>query len=343
MTLFLLAVFFTLGVSALCSVLESMILSVNALDVEEIGRRHAKVAKLIEQMRHELDSTISSILTLNTVANTLGAILIGGLATELFGDIWLGVISGGMTVAILIFSEILPKNVGVSYRRQLFPTLIYALVGIRKIAMPLTTVSTWVVRLVIKPPKTGVSEKEITLLAERGAREGTLAGGELQLIQSSLSLKDARISEIMTPRKVVTRVSSDDTTGEVLGRFRTIPFARLPVFCDTDENIIGIVRRRDILQAVAEGRRQERMDQMHRSALFVPEVGTVAKALEQLIENHQQLAIVSDEFGGFAGVVTLEDIFEYLIGREFYEPDDRAVDMRALAFSKAAARLNGED
>lgn len=343
MTLFILAVVFTLGVSALCSILESMTLSVTSLDIEEINERHPRAGLLIEAKRNEIDATISSILTVNTVANTLGAIMVGGIATELFGDVWLGLISGLMTIGILIFSEILPKNLGVSYRRQLFPVLIYPLILICKVAHPLTAVCTWLVRLIIKPPPTSVSEKEISLLAERGAREGSLEGSELQLIQSSLTLKEARISEIMTPRKVVTIVPIESTAAELLARFRTIPFARIPVYRDTDENIVGIVRRRDILQVIAEGRRQESMETLLRPAIFVPEVGTVGKAMELLIENHQQLAVVSDEFGGFAGVVTLEDIFEFLIGREFYEADDRAVDMRALAYARASARLKLED
>jgi len=343
MTLFLIAVAFTLGVSALCSVLESMILSITSLDIEEIIEKYPRAGHLIEKMRNEIDSTISSILTVNTVANTLGAIFVGGLATELFGDFWLGVISACMTVAILIFSEILPKNIGVSYRRQLFPFLVWALLGITRIAQPLTAVATWLVRLVIKPPLNRVSGKEIALLAERGNREGSLGGAELQLIQSSLALRETRVSELMTPRKVVTIVDKEDKTSEILARFRTIPFARLPVFEETDENIVGVVRRRDILQTIAEGRRQATMGTLLRPAVFVPEVGTVAKTLELLIENHQQLAVVTDEFGGFAGVVTLEDVFEHLIGREFYEADDRAVDMRALAYARASSRLNLED
>jgi len=343
MTLFIIVVMATLGISALCSILESMTLSLTSLDVEEISTHHPRAGRLIEVTRAELDATISSILTLNTIANTLGAILVGGLAIELFGEWWLGVVSGLMTVGILLFAEILPKNLGVAYRRELFPVLIYPLVLIRKMVYPVTAVCTWFVRLMIKPVSTGVSEKEITLLAERGAREGSLGGGELQLIQSSLALKDARISEIMTPRKVVTIVRNDETAGDILARHRTIPFARLPVYEESDENIVGVVRRRDILQAIAEGRRAVRMDQLQRPVLFVPEVGTVAKAMELLIESHNQLAVVSDEFGGFAGVVTLEDVFEYLIGREFYEPDDRAVDMRAFAYARATGRLNLED
>jgi len=319
MTLFILTIVFTLGISALCSLLESMTLSISTVDIEEIKKASPKKGRLVEKARKEVDITISSILTINTVANTLGAILVGGLATGMFGDYWLGVVSAAMTIAILLFSEILPKNLGVQYRRTLFPIFVPALFLIRGIAHPLTSVCNFILRPFIKTNSDAVSEQEIALLAERGAREGTLAPAELGIIRQSLSLKETRITSIMTPRTNVVLLESTETAAQVLGRFRTIPAGLMPVWHDNPDNVIGVVRRRDILLAAAEGRKTATMQSLCRSPIFVAEMGTVAQAMETLLASDQRLAVVVDEFGGVAGVVTVEDIFEYILGREFKE------------------------
>lgn len=336
---FLIAVFFTLGISALCSILEAMVLSTTSLDVEELKQRNPRTGKLIESVKLNVEVTISSILTINTVANTLGAILVGGIAIKLFGEIWLGAVSALMTLAILLFSEILPKNLGVVYRRSLFPIMIFALLFIIRIATPLTRISSIFIRLFVRTPAPADrSQEEIALIAERGAREGTVSKAELHLIHSSLALKSTRVSGIMTPRNVVTLLASDDTVGDVIARFGDIPCARMPVESSTSEDIVGVARRRDILHCIANGNRDRPISQIMQPPTFVPEVGVISKTLESLLETHQQLGVVIDEFGSFSGVVTLEDIFEHLIGRKFFEPDDRAADMRVLAVSRSKAR-----
>lgn len=336
---FFLAVGFTLGVSALCSVLEAMVLSTTSIDVEEFKRTNPRTGRLIESAKLDVEVTISSILTVNTVANTLGAILVGGIAIKVFGEMWLGVVSALMTVSILLFSEILPKNIGVVYRRSLFPVLIHALRFIVRIAAPLTRISSVIVRVFIKtPPPPDRAQQEISLIAERGAREGSLSPGEVHVIRTALDLKITRVSEIMTPRNVVTMVSADETVAEIVARFGEIPFARLPVESSASEDIIGVVRRRDLLHTWVQGDRDRPASEIMQPPVFVPEVGVVTKTLESLLETHSQIGIVIDEFGSFSGVITLEDIFEHMIGREFFEPDDRAADMRELAAERSRYR-----
>lgn len=337
---FLLAVFFTLSISALCSILEAMVLSTTTIDLETLKKNNLKTGQLIESVKINVEVTISSILTINTVANTLGAILVGGIAIKVFGEFWLGAVSALMTLSILLFSEILPKNLGVVYRLSLFPILIYALLFIIKVATPLTKFSSVFIRFFVRtPPPTDRSQQEIALIAERGQREGSVSRGELHLIQSTLTLKNTRVSGIMTPRNVVTLLSADETAGEVLKRFGEIPFARMPVESSTSEDIVGVARRRDILHCIAHGKCDQPVSEIMQSPTFVPEVGVISKTLESLLEMHQQLGVVIDEFGSFSGVVTLEDIFEHLIGRKFFESDDRAADMRMLAVSHSKSRL----
>lgn len=329
-----LAVLVTVCVSAMCSVMEAMILSTTPSDIESLKARRRALGERLELLRTELDDTISAILTLNTVANTLGAVVVGGLATKVFGQAWLGAVSAVMTLLILIFSEILPKNMGVIFRRPLQGVLTNFLLGIRVALTPLTYAFRGMVRFLLggRVEETD-AEEEISLLAEKGAREGELTGAELRVIQNALTLEDCRVKEVMTPRRVVLAVDGRKTALELLREQRTIRFGRMPVYEEDVEEITGVVRRRDILHAIARGEGTKRVAEFQQDAVFVPEVGTLDKALAQLVQSHQQIGVVVDEFGGFAGVVTIEDIIEHIIGMEIYERDDMAIDMRSLALS----------
>jgi CBS domain containing-hemolysin-like protein len=332
MSAFVLAIAFTLGVSFFCSLLEALILSTTTAEVESLKQRSRRRGLMLEKFKREMGVTISTILTLNTIANTLGATLVGGLATKLFGDWWLGVVSGGMTLGILIFSEVIPKNLGVARRTQLQPYVVYPLAFLRRALYPITYVTNLSVRLVLRdPPLQESSEREIILLAERGAKEGTLTRSESKMIANALTLDDVRVASIMTPRTVVTALDRSLSVGEVFRQFKNIPFARLPVYEDNIDNIVGLVRRRDLLKAKANDLDTELVGTLMQEIHFVPETVSAATALQLFLRTHQQLAVAVDEFGSVAGVVTMEDVMEHILGREIFEKDDLAVDMRELA------------
>jgi len=331
------AIFFTLGVSAFCSLLEATILSTTPTDIETLKKRNPRLGRLLEHYREDIEETSSAILTLNTIANTLGAVLVGGMATSIFGDAALGIISGAMTLAILIFSEIIPKNLGVHYRRKLQPLLVLPLGGVRKLLKPVTFLTNGLVRLLLRKPKGDPNRAalEILLLAERSARTGQLDPSEFKLISNALSLGTVKIHEIMTPRPVVVGVPEEETLLEVFHRMQSIRFGRLPVFEGDIDHVTGVVRRRDILHAVALGEGNKLVRDIRQDAIYLPEFTTAAAALQTLLTAHQQLGIVLNEFGACAGVITIEDITEHLIGREIYEKDDVAIDMRELARLKS--------
>ena len=335
MYLFAFAIIMTLGVSFMCSLMEALILSITVSEVEAIKKARPRRGAMLEQLNTQLDETISTILTLNTIANTLGSITIGGLAIELFGQTALGIISALMTFGILIFSEVIPKNLGVAYRRVLAVHIVVPLIWMRNALRPVTYLCNALVRMVISnPPEAADSDEEIILLAERGAQDGSLSASESSIIANALSLDDVRVSEIMTPRTVMTALKRTDTVGEVFERYPNIPFARIPVFHQNLDNIVGLVRRRDLLKAVANDQETDliaaHMQDMH----FIPETATAAQALQLFLKTHQQLLLVVDEFGSTAGVITMEDVMEHLIGKEIFEKDDIAVDMRELARSR---------
>ncbi|MBE2214565.1 MAG: HlyC/CorC family transporter [Opitutaceae bacterium] len=333
MSAFIVAVIFTVGVSFVCSLMEAMILSTTVTEVEALKKRSPRRGQALERLKNEIGETISTILTLNTVANTLGATIVGGLAAKVFGDAWIGVISGALTVVILIFSEVIPKNLGVAYRESLQPIAALPLVGLCKALQPITYLCNLSVRLFVrKRPQSGTSsDEEIILLAERSAKEGRLSAAESSMIANALSLDEIRVSEIMTPRSVVTALDAAATVAEVFVQYRNIPFARIPVYQDDLDHVVGLVRRRDLLNAKANDQDQARVADLKQEVHFVPETVSAATALQLCLKTHQQLLVVVDEFGSIAGVVTMEDIMEHIIGREIFEKDDVAVDMRELA------------
>jgi CBS domain containing-hemolysin-like protein len=342
-----LAIVFTLGVSFACSLTEACILSTTVGEIEALKRRRPRRGQLLETLKVEIEDTISVILTLNTIANTLGSMIIGGLVTHLYGDAVLGIASAAMTFTILVFSEVLPKNIGVAYRERLQPHVVYPLWWTRRALTPMLYIFSLVVRLFIKVrPQAQASDKEIILLAEKGAKEGTLSPSESNIIANALSLDDVRVSEIMTPRTVVTTLRKSTTVGEVFREFPNIPFARIPVCQKNLDDVVGLVRRRDLLKAKANDQDLETVGSLMQEINFIPETVTVGNALQMFLKTHQQLLVAVDEFGSTAGVVTMEDVMEHILGREIFEKDDMAVDMRELARAKqqkqSRARRPGE-
>lgn len=329
---FVLAILFTLGVSAVCSVMEAMILSTTTAEVEALKKKAPRKGLMLERFKSKLDETISTVLTLNTIANTLGATLVGGLAISLFGNQWLGVVSVALAFAILVFSEIIPKNAGVLYRVPLQSVLVYPLQGMVAVLRPFTYMSSVLVRVLLgKQPESNDSDEEILLLAQKGAQDGRLTKNEMDMISNALSLDNIRVGEIMTPRTVVTALDESSPVGDVFREYPNIPFARMPTFLESIDNIVGLVRRRDLLHAMARGEENRLVGDLREEIHFIPETVTAAAALQIFLKTHQQLAVVVDEFGSVAGVVTMEDIMEHIIGREIFEKDDLAIDMRELA------------
>lgn len=335
MILLALAIAFTLGISFFCSLFEALVLSTTVADIETLKKKSPTRGAIMEELKHSLDETISAILTLNTVANTLGSVTIGGLTIKLFGDAALGILSAALTLAILVFSEVLPKNLGVVYRRQLQPHVVYPLIWIRKILAPITYVCSLLVRWAI-PGKadTHTDDEEIILLAERGAQQGTITKSESSIIANALSLDDVRVSEIMTPRIVVTALRRNATINEVFREFPNLPFGRVPVYNNSLDEIVGLVRRRELQNAKAHDRDAELVEKLMQEIHFIPDTVTAGNALQVFLRTHQQLLVVVDEFGSTAGVLTMEDVIEHLLGREIFEKDDVAVDMRELARAK---------
>ena len=330
-----LAVVFTLGISFVCSLFEAVVLSSTVAEIEALKKVRPKRGARFETMKIEFDETISAILTLNTLANGVGSMIIGHLASNVFGGSSFLIATGAFAVMLFVGAEILPKNIGVTYRRPLQPLIVYPLWTLRRVLRPITWLCNLFVRLFVPAPQRAPgSDEEIILLAERGAEDGTLTKSESNIITNVLSLDDVRVSAIMTPRTVVTALRRQATIAEVFTEYPTLPFGRMPVFGRNLDDIAGLARRRDLLKAKANDQDALLVEQVMQEIHFIPETVTVANALQVFLKTHQQLLVVVDEFGATAGVVTMEDVIERLLGREIFEKDDMAVDMRELARSR---------
>jgi len=335
-----LAVGFTVCVSALCSVLEAMILSTTTTEIEGVKQRHPAIGARLERFKFEIEETTSAILSLNTIANTAGASVSGALAATVLGEPNVIYFSAGLVFGILIFSEVIPKNIGVLYRPALQPILVFPLHWIRLIMLPVSFLCKIAVRFFVKPqPSNETPDEEILLLAEKSAKDGDLTESERAMITNALSLDTILVSEIMTPRTVVTALEKNTVVEEVIRDFKNIPFARIPVYHENIDEMVGVVRRRDLLARMAdeEGKTCTVGSLMY-DTVFIPENATASDALQIFLKNHQQLGVVVDEYGSVAGVLTMEDVMESILGQEIFEHDDVAVDMRELARKKSEAR-----
>ncbi|MGF1484592.1 MAG: CNNM domain-containing protein [Opitutales bacterium] len=332
------AVTFTLGVSAFCSLLEAMVLSTTTTDIESLKKRAPRRGQLLEIFRTEIEETSSAILSLNTIANTAGASISGALAIEVMGQANVLYFSSGLVLGILVFSEVIPKNIGVLYRPSLIPYFIYPLHAVRLSMRPFSWVARRLLRAITgERPVEETGDEEILLLAEKSTQVGTLTSEENALISNALSLDQVHISKLMTPRTVVTALQKDLTMSEVFETFENLSFARMPVYNENIDDIVGLIRRRDLLKAKANDQDQATVESLMQEIIFIPENATGEKALQQFLQSQQQLAVAVDEFGSMSGVITMEDIIEYILGQEIFEKDDPAVDMRELAKRKQVA------
>ncbi len=341
MTYFILTVVCTLLISACCSFIEAMILSTKQSEIEALKKISKRRGELLEKFIQETEETTSAILALNTVANTFGATLSGVLfavhiSPELGSDFHAQyTFPALLTITILTFSEILPKNIGILYRPTMLPYIIYPLYWMRILMWPISVFMSKMISFITRgKERESTSDDEIKLLAEKGAKDGLISAQEKELISNALSLDETSISEIMTPRTVVVALDETSTIAEVFANGKQLSFGRIPVYKDNIDNIIGIVRRRDLLLAKANDEDEKQIKEFVREVSFVPENGNTLSVLRQLIRKHQHIGIVVDEYGSLTGVVTLEDIFEHLLGSEIFESDDLAVDMRELALKR---------
>jgi putative hemolysin len=328
MTMLLWVVGLSLGVSFICSVLEAVLLSINHAYVAVLRDQGERAGEILARMQARIDEPISAILTLNTIAHTVGAAMAGALALRLFGDEWIAVFSGVLTLAILVLSEIVPKTLGATYWKELAVPTAWFLRGLifvmKPILVPLSLLSRMLSRS-SDTPRTTVSRAELEVMAEIGRREGALDEAEWQVVTNVMNLSEVAISAVMTPRTDIVAVPEAASVEEAKGVMLDEGHLRLPVFDGSLDRIVGILLARDLWQADREGVREIRS--ILRSPLYAPGTKPVEELILEMRRTRTNMCIVLDEFGGTAGLVTLEDLIEEIVGEiqdehEGDEPQD---------------------
>jgi len=339
--LLLVYVGFALGISFVCSLLEATLLSSRISSLGALataGNRGA--GKLRELKQDRIDDAISAILTINTVANTLGATLAGAQAADYFGSRWVGVFSGVLTFLILLISEIIPKTLGAVYSRSLSGIVGHTLQALTLVMTPVLLLSRAITRVLTRGRKLTVSRGELSALIETATQDGAISDQEARLFANLLRFNDVQVEDVMTPRTVTLMLPAKTTIEELLRRRDADAFSRIPLYEDSRDNVVGYVLQRDVWQAVARnGRRSRALTDFMRPISFIPELATVGAALRQMLDRRESIAMATDEYGGVAGLVTLEDITETILGVEIVDESDRVVDMRDSAMRLREVRL----
>jgi CBS domain containing-hemolysin-like protein len=339
--LLLLFVALALGVSFLCSTLEAALLSTrNSTLADQESRGMKGSGLLLHLKRKRVDDALSAILVLNTVANTLGATLAGAQAARVFGRAWVGVFSGVLTFLILIFSEIIPKTLGAVYSRQLAPLVGWTLHYLTRAMAPALVLSRAMTRLLTRGRQASFSRRELAATISSASQEGVISREESAMLENLLRFQEVRIQDVMTPRTVAFMLPDDATVEDLLANREAEAFSRVPLYRGDRDNVVGYILQRQVLKGSAAGLDPKTpLRQLMRPISFIPEVATLGTAMRQILERREPLAMAIDEHGGVAGLVTLEDLTETLLGVEIVDESDRIVDQRQAAVQLRDLRL----
>lgn len=340
MTLLLIYLAIAIGVSFLCSVLEAVLLSITPSYLEQLTQEKLQSGKAIQSVKDRLDESLSSILILNTFAHTMGAAGVGAQALRVFGPEAETLIAVLLTLAILYFSEIIPKTLGASYWRQLAVPAAFTIRWLVRLVYPLVWMSTRLTQLLGKSHKDEITREEILALASLGRKDGVLRAQENKYLVNLLNLNDIQTSEILTPRTVVHMLDETTSVSDALELDASRQFTRVPIYRDSTDNVTGIVMRVELFEAERSGREGQSIAALAQPVIRVPEELPVYRLLDRFIREQAHLFLVEDEFGQTAGIVTLEDAIETLLGREIIDESDAVADMQELARAKNRERLD---
>ncbi|MDA8727684.1 CNNM domain-containing protein [Euryarchaeota archaeon] len=325
-----------LGVSFLCSILEAVVLSIPHTYIAVLEKDGDKNGAVWANLKEDdAVKPLTAILTLNTIAHTMGAAGVGSEVQSIWGEGALTIASIILTIAVLFLSEIIPKTLGTAYWKQLAP-ITGKLLGVIVRVLAVLIVPIQILKTILpKGDHTLVTRDDVAALADLGGEEGIIEEDEEKVIQNLLKLRDIKVVDIMTPRVVMTSFQSRSTVKEVLDEHKIIRVSRIPVYDDTIDDSSGIAIRSEILMSASRDEWDKPMSDFKKPVISLKTSANVDEALEMFLEKRQQFALVRDEFGGTAGIVTMEDVLETLLGEEIVDELDVVDDMRELAREKA--------
>ena len=332
MGLLLLYVALAIGVSFLCSIMEAVLLSVTPSYVAALEREGSDIGERLHQLKENVDRPLSAILSLNTIAHTVGAAGAGAQAAVVFGEAYTGVIAAILTLLILVLSEIIPKTLGAVYWRTIAPTMVRLLVPTIILMWPLVKLSQGLTYLLSQDEdEAAFSREEFTAMAELGEEEGVFEEKESRILRNLFRFNSLRVKDVMTPRTVVFDLPEAQTIGDVVDEHDEFRFSRIPVYDETPDDVTGYVLKDEMLLRAAQEEHDVLLEDIAREILVVRETLPLPDLLERLLDRLEHIALVVDEYGGVAGVVSMEDVVETLLGLEIVDEADSVEDMQALA------------
>ncbi len=285
--------------------------------------------------KEDIDKALSAILSLNTVAHTVGAAGVGAQATMLFGEAYFGLVSAILTILILFLTEIIPKTLGANYNKQLVGVTTMAIQIMVFITYPLVILSSFITRLLSKnKSEFSTSREEVSALASIGMEEGIFAEKENKIIQNLIKLKNIHVSEIMTPRVVVVTADEEMSLQEFLENKEFLHFSRIPIYRTHKDNITGYVFRAQVFELLAEDQFHKKLKDIRREILTFRKSTTLFNAWDEMLAKREHISLVIDEYGGMDGITTLEDIIESLLGFEIIDEKDKVDDMQQFALER---------
>ena len=328
--------------SAFCSGTETALLSISPIRVRQLAQSKKPSALALANIRLHINRPIATIVILNNIFNIVGSITIGSLTTRVLGDAWLGVFSAILTFLIIIFGEIVPKTLSQRYAEPICLVVAIPVRFLTVIFAPLV----WLLERVTAPLVKGkknptTNEAEIKFLTNIGFQEGVIEDDEAEMIQRVFQLNDLTAADLMTPRIIVTYLKGDRTLNECQTEIVRSQHTRILTIDETIDNVTGLVLKDELLTAMIEEDGDRQINTLKRPVHFVPETNRADKLLKVFQENREHLAVVLDEYGGVAGVVTLEDVLEVLTG-EIVDETDRNVDLQEIARKKRLRLLKSK-
>ena len=319
--------------SFLCSIAEAVLLSITPSYIEGLKEKNPRRAALLQKLKKErVDQSLAAILTLNTIAHTVGAIGSGAKATAVFGNAWFGVFSAVMTLMILFLSEIIPKTIGAVYWSKLVvPTSLFIRVLVTFL-YPIVWISERLTRFISKGTTENIlCREELIAIASLGTELGQVHKKESAIIKNLLRLESLKLTDIMTPRTVITALPEDIKISKSLEVAGKTQFSRIPIYKNDIDDVHGFILKDDILLSSAQDRSDDSLISLKRNILIIPDTMPLADLFEYFLKDRQHIAIVVNEHGGTEGLVTLEDIIETIMGMEIIDETDSVEDMRILA------------
>ncbi len=338
MTLLITYLLIAILVSFLCSVLEAVLLSSTNSYIQSLSNdQNNNLVNKLKSLKSNIDKPISSILTVNTFAHTMGAAGVGAQAQIVFGEEWQALVAFIVTLLILYFSEIIPKTIGALYWKKLLAPSAYIISFMMLISTPFTWFSSFLTNFISKNQKhqSNFSRDEIMAIVAMGEREGAILSKESDLIENLLKLKNIKAKDIMTPRSVVFALRADTKVEEAIEDDRMYIHSRIPIYRETLDDIVGMVFNQKILEASNEDHDELTLESISHEVHMVSENLPVPQLIDLFVKRKTHLFIVFDNYGQTVGVVSLEDAIETLLGVEIVDEMDEIEDMQLFAKDKS--------